>query len=134
MTCYSTALDLLGLSQAQAAKLHNVRVDTVKHWCSGRARVPAGAWNDLREAYAAVERKAKAMAKSLKAAAAVEPAPDEVLIDLADADWMTATASCLFALRQTLPIRDGETERKIAERIARKTAAISEPSSAERSR
>jgi hypothetical protein len=47
-TLYAACLSRLGLSQAGAAELHDVRLDTVKSWSSGRNPVPAGAWSDLR--------------------------------------------------------------------------------------
>lgn len=48
-TIYAACLSRLGLSQAEAAALHNVRLDTVKSWSSGRNPVPAGVWDDLRD-------------------------------------------------------------------------------------
>lgn len=48
-TIYAACLSRLGLSQSEAATLHNVRLDTVKSWSSGRNPVPAGAWDDLRD-------------------------------------------------------------------------------------
>lgn len=51
MTLYASCLSRLGLSQARAAELHGVRLDTVKSWSAGRRAVPPGAWDDLR-AYA----------------------------------------------------------------------------------
>jgi len=49
ITLYAAALRWLGLSQADAADLHSVRLDTMKSWCSGRREVPDFAWNQLRE-------------------------------------------------------------------------------------
>lgn len=51
MTLYAAALRRLGLSQAEAAAYHGVRLDTVKSWSAGRNRVPAGAWAELRRLY-----------------------------------------------------------------------------------
>jgi hypothetical protein len=48
-TLYAACLSRLGLSQARAAELHGVRLDTVKNWSSGRRAVPPGAWDDLRD-------------------------------------------------------------------------------------
>lgn len=48
-TIYAACLSRLGLSQAEAAGIHSVRLDTVKSWSSGRNPVPPGAWDDLRE-------------------------------------------------------------------------------------
>lgn len=51
MTLYAAALRLLGLSQAEAAAFHGVRLDTIKSWSAGRNRVPPGAWAELRALY-----------------------------------------------------------------------------------
>ena len=48
-TLYAACLSRLGLSLAGAAALHDVRLDTVKSWSSGRNRIPDGAWTELRE-------------------------------------------------------------------------------------
>lgn len=53
-TLYAACLSRLGLSQAEAAALHKVRLDTVKSWSSGRNRVPDGAWEDLRDCEAKI--------------------------------------------------------------------------------
>ena len=52
MTPYRLILSLAGLSQADAATLHQVRLDTVKSWCAGRNRAPAGVIAELRTLYA----------------------------------------------------------------------------------
>ena len=52
-TLYAACLSRLGLSQTGAAALHEVAVQSIKNWCSGRSRPPAGVWTELR-AYEAV--------------------------------------------------------------------------------
>lgn len=47
-TIYGACLARLGLSQSEAAALHDARLDTVKNWAVGRRKVPDGAWADLR--------------------------------------------------------------------------------------
>ena len=54
-TVYAAALSRLGLSHAEAAELHAVRKDTVHSWASGRNRVPAGVWDDLRALEAKIQ-------------------------------------------------------------------------------
>lgn len=49
ITLYAAALRFLGLSQTEAAELHQVRLDTVKSWSSGRRDVPDHAWETLRQ-------------------------------------------------------------------------------------
>lgn len=48
-TLYAACLSRLGLSQAGAAALHGVGLQTVKNWCSGRSAVPEGIWDELRQ-------------------------------------------------------------------------------------
>ena len=75
MTLYAAALRLLGLSHAEAARLHNVRLDTVKSWSAGRRSAPPGCWDELRALYArqraAVERKGEPASKDWPSAAAL---------------------------------------------------------------
>jgi hypothetical protein len=47
-TLYAACLSRLGLSQSEAATLHNTRIDTIKSWSVGRRPVPDGAWAELR--------------------------------------------------------------------------------------
>lgn len=60
-TLYAACLSRLGLSQAEAAALHKVRLDTVKSWSSGRNRVPDGAWEDLRDLEAKIVNQSEAV-------------------------------------------------------------------------
>lgn len=47
-TLYAACLSRLGLSQAEAAELHGVSIDTIKKWSSGRSQLPDGIWAELR--------------------------------------------------------------------------------------
>jgi hypothetical protein len=68
MTPYRLLLSRVGLSQADAAALHGVRLDTVKSWCAGRNPAPAGVVGDLRALYAFQRRSAdEAVALAAKA-------------------------------------------------------------------
>ena len=58
-TLYAACLARLGLSLAEAAALHGVRLDTVKSWSSGRNRAPDGVWADLREREALIIERAE---------------------------------------------------------------------------
>ena len=53
-TLYAACLSRLGLSLAEAAALHGVRLDTVKSWSAGRNTVPQGAWDELRSLEVAI--------------------------------------------------------------------------------
>lgn len=72
-TVYAAALSRLCLSQAEAAELHDVRIDTVKSWSSGRARVPPGAWDDLRAVAVAARARLEYMEELHSAAMATMP-------------------------------------------------------------
>ena len=63
MTPYRLLLSRVGLSQADAATLHQVRLDTIKSWCTGRARAPVGVIAELRTLYA---RQKKAATEALR--------------------------------------------------------------------
>lgn len=58
---YAACLARLGLSQAEAAALHGVRLDTVKSWSAGRNPVPIGAWSELRSYEGRIIDRAEAM-------------------------------------------------------------------------
>jgi len=71
-----------GLSQPEAARLHNVRLDTVKSWCAGRNRPPPAVLAELRALHARIER---AAAEALAAIAAA-PGADEIELGYAADD------------------------------------------------
>jgi len=77
MTPYRLLLSRVGLSQADAAALHGVRLDTVKSWCAGRNPAPAGVIAELRALYAFQRRAAD------EALALAAKAPDGAAIELA---------------------------------------------------
>jgi hypothetical protein len=58
-TLYAACISRLGLSQAGAAALHDVSVQSVKNWCSGRSAPPDGIWSDLREREAFIIERAE---------------------------------------------------------------------------
>lgn len=117
-TVYSACLSRLGLSQAAAARLHNVRPDTVKSWAQGRNRPPPNVFNDLRALEAKIVDHAEQMREEW-AAAAVR----QVHIDASDADHLGAMAYADFILGlDGVEIVDGATEATIAARNLRKMA------------
>lgn len=65
-TLYASCLSRLGLSQARAAELHGVRLDTVKSWSAGRRAVPPGAWDDLRAYAARLQKRVDAITAARK--------------------------------------------------------------------
>jgi hypothetical protein len=68
MTPYRLLLSRVGLSQADAAALHGVRLDTVKSWCVGRNPAPVGVIKEIRALYVAQRQSAdEAVALAAKA-------------------------------------------------------------------
>ena len=56
MTPFAALCGLAGLSQREAAEFHEVRLDTIKSWASGRRDASEGAIEQLRELIAIQER------------------------------------------------------------------------------
>lgn len=44
---FKNSLSLTGLSQSEAARFFDVRVDTVKNWCQNKTSPPQGVWSML---------------------------------------------------------------------------------------
>jgi hypothetical protein len=75
ITCYDLLRRLAGLSQAEAAALHGVRLDTMKSWCGGRREAPPGVLDEIRTLIArqaAAAEQALALFGGAPAAAAIE--------------------------------------------------------------
>lgn len=88
-TLYAACLSRLGLSQAEAAALHEARLDTVKSWSSGRREIPAGVWADLRAYEAGIVDRSEAMREAWEDAGEVRDidaivADDRGIMALAD--------------------------------------------------
>ena len=110
-TLYAACLSRLGLSQAEAAALHCVRLDTVKSWSSGRNRVPQGAWDDLRAHEGRIVNAGDAMIEAWSAAGS-----PPIEINDTEADGIALMAAADFVLSSDGPVHVGETD---ATRIAR---------------
>lgn len=76
MTAYDLLRRRCGLSQAEAAALHQVRLDTVKSWCGGRNRANDGVLAELRQLHDQIERVAA------EALAVIAAAPEAEEIEL----------------------------------------------------
>jgi hypothetical protein len=100
MTPYRLLLSRVGLSQADAAALHKVRLDTVKSWCAGRNPAPAGVLAELRGLYA---RQKQAADEALKAIAGF-PEVDKVELGYAvdDAEAQALGWPCAAAQHASL--------------------------------
>jgi len=114
-TLYAACISRLGLSQAQAAVLHNVRIDTVKSWASGRNRVPAGAWDDLRAHEAAIVDRSEAMREAWTAAGS-----PPLEINDAEAGGAALMAMADFVLGDDAPVTIGQTAATQMARQARR--------------
>lgn len=111
-TLYAACLARLGLSLAEAARLHGSRLDTVKSWSAGRNPVPDGIWDDLRTYEADIINRAEEWRERWEAAGQppleindAEAGAGPALMALAD-----------FVLGSTGPVHVGETA---ATRMAR---------------
>ena len=78
-TAYTLLMQRCGLSIREAAALHDVGLDTVKSWSSGRNPVPAGTIKELRHLYTRIEA---AAAECMIAIAASPVQPDIVELGL----------------------------------------------------
>lgn len=95
MTPYRLLLSRVGLSQADAAAMHGVRLDTVKSWCASRNRAPAGVIAELRALHS---KQRRAAAEGIALAGKVPPGAEIELgyaVDDAEAQsigWPCAAA------------------------------------------
>lgn len=92
-TLYAACLSRLGLSQVEAAALHDVSLQTVKNWCVGRSAVPQGIWDELRAHEAAIVDQSEALREAWEAAG--QPA---IEIDDSEADGPAVAAAADFVL------------------------------------
>lgn len=110
-TLYAACLTRLGLSQSEAAKLHGVRLDTVKSWSSGRNPAPHGVWDDLRAHETRIVDGSEVMREGWE-----EAGSPPIEINDAEADDLALMAAADFVLSCEGPIHVGETP---ATRLAR---------------
>lgn len=111
MSPYSVMLRLSGLSLAEAAEFHDVRLDTLKSWSSGRRPAPEGAVRELHALLARQMRAAQEAAAQTKKLAK-KRLPEEVELGLASDDheaqslgWLcvSAQATVIGMLLALLP-------------------------------
>jgi hypothetical protein len=99
-TLYSACLSRLGLSQAEAAALHDVRLDTVKSWSAGRNPVPEGAWADLRAYEAQIVDRSEAIREAWEDAGEVR----DIDASVADNRGMMALADFFLTTDEAPPL------------------------------
>ena len=116
-TLYAACLSRLGLTQTEAALLHDVGLPTVKHWSTGRRPVPQGVWDDLRQYEAAIVEGAESMLEAWESA----DGPD-ISIDDSAAGGPSLVAAADFVLNTALGtlVHIGEDEATILARQARR--------------
>ena len=114
-TLYAACLSRLGLTQAGAATLHGVRLDTVKSWCAGRNRVPDGAWDDLRSHEGQIIDLSEDMRATWEAAGS-----PPLEIDDSEAGAVGLMAMADFVLGCDAPLQIGQTAATIMARQTRR--------------
>jgi hypothetical protein len=114
-TLYAACLSRLGLSQAGAATLHGIRLDTVKNWCAGRVRVPDGIWDELRAVEAEIVDASEDMREGWKAAGS-----PPIEIDDSEAGDIALMAAADFILTSKGPVSVGPSAATRAARQARR--------------
>ena len=114
-TLYAACLSRLGLSQSGAASLHNVRLDTVKSWSSGRNPVPQGAWDELRQYEAEIADRSETIREAWEKHGSLP-------IELDDSETSEAMLMSLadFILNASGPVHIGRTAATQAARQARR--------------
>lgn len=102
-TLYAACLRRVGLSQAEAAALHGVALDTVKKWSVGKNRVPAGVWAELREREVLIAERSNALADALAAAIEKTGAHSTAINAVVD-DAVGLIALADFVLNSDVPV------------------------------
>lgn len=113
---YAACLSRLGLSQTEAAALHGVDLSTVKHWSSGRRRVPEGCWDDLR----AVEARIVDAGEQYHEAWEQAGSASTIDIDDSEAGGLALMALADFVLGVDAEIRIGQSAATLVARQARR--------------
>ncbi len=112
-TLYAACLARLGLSQFEAARLHDVRLDTVKSWSSGRSPPPPDVFDDLRGIESQIVDASEALREVWADAATIE-------IDDSEAGDLPLMAAADFVLNTDAPIETGRTRATALARQARR--------------
>lgn len=103
-TLYAACLSRLGLSHADAARLHDARPDTIKSWAAGRRSVPDEVWSELRAYEAQIVDRSEQMREVWE-----EGGRPPIDISEAAADGPSLIAAADFILSIDAPITIGPT-------------------------
>ena len=114
-TLYAACLSRLGLTQAEAASLHDVRPDTVKNWSVGRRNPPQTAWDELRDYEARIVDASEEMRERWEQAGS-----PPIEIDDIEADGVALMAAADFVLASGGPVRVGQSNATQLARQARR--------------
>lgn len=95
---YAACLARLGLSQPQAASLHDVSLDTIKSWCKKRSIPKPGIWMELR----AYEREIVDRSEEMRER--WESGDGEMTIPAADPRDMMAAADFILTSDDATPL------------------------------
>lgn len=101
-TLYAACVSRLGMSLPEAATYHNVRLDTVKSWSSGRNQPPAGVWAELRAYEAEIIDRSEAIREGWEDAGEIRDI--EVAVN-GDPRALMAAADFLLGSDEDPPIR-----------------------------
>lgn len=100
-TLYAACLSRLGLSQAGAADLHKVGLQSVKNWSVGRSSPPAGIWAELRAYEAAIVDRSETIREAWEDAGEIR---DLELQTHGDPIAMMAIADFLLSTNEDPPV------------------------------
>lgn len=114
-TLYAACLSRLGLSQAEAAALHDVSLQSVKNWCAGRSSPPTGIWDELRAVEAQIVDFSEAMRERWEAAGS-----PPIEIDDSEGDYLARIGVADLVLNTTGPVSVGQTPATMLARQARR--------------
>lgn len=112
-TLYAACLARLGLSQTEAAALHDVRLDTVKSWAVGRNAPPPAVYDELRAIEAHIVDASEAFRE-------IWPAGTPIEIDDSEAGHLPLMAAADFVLNCDAPVETGRSRATLMARQARR--------------
>lgn len=108
MSSFKYSLLACGLSQAGAAELFGVRLDTVKSWSSGRNRPPEGVWRRLADLFEQIQDAADSAANHM-AVDGIDPRSwSNIQADLAGDPLPAGSDSIAGAMALLMAINDGD--------------------------
>jgi hypothetical protein len=112
---YAACLSRLGLSQTEAARLHDVDVSTIKQWSSGRRSPPPGIWGELQGHEAQIVDGSEELRERWERAGS-----PPIEINDSEADGVALMAAADFVLSSDAAVHVGQTAAVSLARQARR--------------